>query len=93
MLAEQNVLGAVLMDPESYYRVSDLLTADDFSDSLHAAIWRAMGKLADEDRPIDYFTVGDELGAHHGCCMALASREGSPLAPASPEPRRSLHFL
>lgn len=77
MLAEQNVLGAVLIDPESYYRVSDLLTPDDFSDALHAAIWRAIGRLADAERPIDYFTVGDEVGGDQGYIVDLASNTPS----------------
>jgi replicative DNA helicase len=55
--SEQNVLGAVLLDPSAYWRVADLLTADHFTIDGHAAIWKAFGTLNDAGRPIDAFTV------------------------------------
>lgn len=54
---EQNVLGAVLLDPSAYFRVSDLLKPDDFTSDGHRAIWAAFGKLHAAERPIDPFTV------------------------------------
>lgn len=59
---EQNVLGAVLLDPSAYWRVADLLTADHFTADGHAAIWRAFGKLNEAGRPIDPFTVMEATG-------------------------------
>jgi len=54
---EQNVLGAVLLDPPAYWRVADLLKTEDFTDPGHRAIWSAFGKLNEANRPIDPFTV------------------------------------
>lgn len=54
---EQNVLGAVLLNPESYWRVADLLKSSDFVGPGHSAIWDAFGKLNEAQRPIDAFTV------------------------------------
>jgi len=61
-VAEQNVVGAVLLQPASYFQVSDLLTAEDFTDEMHAAMWRAFGKLHAGEQPIDVFPVAESLG-------------------------------
>lgn len=78
MLAEQNVLGAVLIDPPSYFRVSDLLKPDDFTTEINAAIWKAFGKLHEAERGIDYFTVGEAIGHDGGYLIDLA--HGTPNA-------------
>jgi replicative DNA helicase len=54
---EQNVLGAVLLDPSAYFRVADLLKPEDFTSDGHRAIWSAFGALNQAERPIDPFTV------------------------------------
>ena len=59
LASEQNVLGAVLLSPASYWTVADLLSADHFSTQGHRAIWKAFGKLNDAERPIDPFTVAE----------------------------------
>lgn len=61
-VAEQNVLGAVLLQPAAYFQVSDLLTAEDFTDEVNAAMWRAFGTLHAADRPVDIFTVAELVG-------------------------------
>lgn len=55
--SEQNVLGAILLDPSAYFRVADLLGADDFTSEAHRSIWKAYGALHDASRPLDPFTV------------------------------------
>jgi replicative DNA helicase len=76
--AEQNVLGAVLLDPASYFTVADLIRAEDFEDSVHVAMWRAFGALHDADTPIDVFTVTEAMGRDDGYAIELAS--GTPSA-------------
>ena len=61
-IAEQNVLGAVLLDPPSYWRVADLLSEADFTSEGHRKIWRAFGTLNEQSRPIDVFTVAEVTG-------------------------------
>lgn len=58
---EQNVLGSVLLAPESFWQVADQLTADDFYRHDHAAIWTALREAAEANRPIDMFTIADAL--------------------------------
>lgn len=61
--AEQAVLGGLLLVPEAWARVCDLLTEDDFYRRDHALIWRAVKALAEHGRPYDYLTVGEFLTA------------------------------
>lgn len=56
-VSEQNVLGAILLDPPAFFRVADLLKAEDFTTAAHRAIWAAFEKLHHAERPIDPFTV------------------------------------
>lgn len=37
--AEQQLLGAILINPDAYYRVSDFVTAEMFFDPVHQRIW------------------------------------------------------
>lgn len=72
-LAERNVMGAVLLDPPSYFRVSDLLRPEDFTESVNAAMWQVFGKLHDAERPIDIFTVAEAMGASDHYTIDLAA--------------------
>jgi len=57
--AEQAVLGGLMLAPEAWPLVSDLLTPDDFYRRDHALIWRAISDLAEKDRPFDAVTLGE----------------------------------
>lgn len=59
---EQNVIGAVLIDPASYFRAADLVTPADFSETLHANLWRAFGTMHAANEAIDAFTVAEVIG-------------------------------
>lgn len=59
--AEQSVLGAMLIDPESVTVVSGILRADDFYDSKHQYIYEAMLILYEARSPIDVVTLTSEL--------------------------------
>jgi replicative DNA helicase len=59
--AEEAVVGAVLINSEVYYDVSQFLQAEDFYIHRHKWIWEAFTSLHEQRIPIDLLTVSDEL--------------------------------
>ena len=59
--AEQSVLGGLLLSSESWERVADMVSAEDFYRNDHRNIFSVMQKLADADQPLDVITVADAL--------------------------------
>jgi len=59
--AEEAVLGAVLINPEVYYEVAQILRPDDFYIVRNRWIWETYVQLHDSRSPIDYLTVLKEL--------------------------------
>ena len=59
--AEEAVIGAVLINPESYYSVAQFLNSDAFYIHRHKWIWEAFVALHDRDADIDFVTVTEEL--------------------------------
>lgn len=57
--SEQAVIGALLFDGPCLWRVTDLLTEDDFYRRDHRLIYRAILDLADKDQPFDAVTLGE----------------------------------
>ncbi len=57
--AEQAVLGGLMLAPEAYDRVNDKLTPNDFYRRDHQLIYRAIGELAERNRPFDAVTLGE----------------------------------
>ena len=55
--AEQSVIGAVFLDPETFSTASELLMPEDFFRAGHQRIFSAMVQLADKGEPIDLVTV------------------------------------
>ena len=55
--AEKSVLGAVLIDKEAFFKVSDTLRADDFYYPAHKEIYAAILELSAKSEPIDVITV------------------------------------
>ncbi|MBY7145136.1 replicative DNA helicase [Virgibacillus sp. NKC19-3] len=55
--AEQSVIGAIFLEPESFSTASELLVAEDFYRAGHQRIFQAMMSLADKGEPIDVVTV------------------------------------
>jgi len=55
--AEQAVLGALFIDPEAWFTVSDQLGVDDFYRSAHKRIFQAVADVASKMEPIDLITV------------------------------------
>jgi replicative DNA helicase len=59
--AERSVLGSILIDPTSYFRVVSLLDESDFYKDAHRMIYGAMRDLAENSSEIDLITVKDQL--------------------------------
>lgn len=76
---EQAVIGAVLNDNALWEVVGGMLTAADFYDATHAAIWRTCAALIAASRPADVVSVfeagGHELPYLNG--LAQASMAGA----------------
>ena len=59
--AEKSVLGAVLIDKDVFFKVSEFVKADDFYSASHREIFAAMAQLNASGEPIDVITVTDCL--------------------------------
>jgi len=59
--AEQSVLGALLLDNNSWDLVAPILGEVDFYRTEHAVIFRTISKLVNENKPADVLTVHEEL--------------------------------
>jgi len=59
--AERTTLGAILLDPEKMIDIAPVLQAGDFFDPIYGAIYRAISKLHEERKPIDFVTVSEAL--------------------------------
>tara|TARA_B100001123_G_C15340554_1_gene1034671 strand:+ start:4307 stop:5656 length:1350 start_codon:yes stop_codon:yes gene_type:complete len=59
--AERSVLGSLLIDPDGFTKVSDLIDPDDFYRQSHRSIYEAIRLLGVRNEPADFVTVCDEL--------------------------------
>ncbi|NPA92397.1 MAG: replicative DNA helicase [Chloroflexi bacterium] len=59
--AEEALLGAVLINPEVYAEVAQILKAEDFFILRHRWIWEAITRLSEARQPVDVLTVAEEL--------------------------------
>ena len=62
--AEQSVLGSMLIDPESWDKVAELVTDTDFYNRSHQTIYSAITRLLNRSAPVDLITVSEELEKH-----------------------------
>lgn len=58
---ERVVLGALMIDKDAYSVVADILTPETFYDPRHQIIFEAIGKLYQNDHPVDIITVAEEV--------------------------------
>jgi replicative DNA helicase len=59
--AEQSVLGSMLIAPDSWDKVAELVTDEDFYNRSHQIIFRAILRLLSKSQPIDLITVSEDL--------------------------------
>jgi len=63
--AEQSVLGGLMLDNRAWDQVIDRLREEDFYRSEHRSIFRAISRLAEQNKPIDVLTVSETLREVH----------------------------
>jgi replicative DNA helicase len=63
--AEEGVVGALLIDPAAFARISETLDREDFYVPEHRLIFSAIGTLARDGKPYDLVTVDAELVRRH----------------------------
>ncbi len=61
LIAEQSLLGAILVDPESLNDVAEIISAGDFYITEHTHIYTAMQELFNASKEIDVVTLIDML--------------------------------
>jgi len=59
--AERTTLGSILVRNEAFAEIASILTPDSFALEAHRRVFRAMAKLFDARKPIDYVTVCESL--------------------------------
>ena len=59
--AEQSVLGSMLIAPDSWDKVAELVVEEDFYNRSHQIIYRAIVRLLTKSHPIDLITVSEDL--------------------------------
>lgn len=59
--AEEAILGSVLINPETYFDLSEIIRAEDFFIVRNRWVWEAFESLQERRAPIDYLTVTSEL--------------------------------
>ena len=60
--AEAEILGAILNDSRALETALALITADDFYETRHRRIFRAMEELSGKSKKVDAITVGEYIG-------------------------------
>ena len=71
--AEAAVLGACLIDQQAYWRVADILGADDFARADHRALWESIAELRRAGADADFVTVGEKTPQLANLALELAS--------------------
>jgi replicative DNA helicase len=59
--AEQSVLGSMLIAPDSWDKVAEIVVEEDFYNRSHQIIYRAIVRLLTKSHPIDLITVSEDL--------------------------------
>lgn len=64
MEAEQSVLGSMLIAPDSWDKVAEIVVDTDFYNRSHQTIYSAILRLLSNNMPVDIITVSEELEKH-----------------------------
>lgn len=68
---EQEFIGALLLRPERYFSVADKVEARDLTEESAQVIYKAIGEMWRDSRPIDPGTVGLRVGMKHSPWLAF----------------------
>ncbi len=58
---ERTVLGALMIDKDAFFVISEILRPETFYDPIHQKIFKAIQSLNMEQKPVDIYTVTDML--------------------------------
>ncbi|MEX2145224.1 MAG: replicative DNA helicase [Candidatus Spechtbacterales bacterium] len=59
--AEQAVLGSILINKESFFKVADFLNSEDFYLPVHKKIFNTLIELSEKGQPLDLLSVSSKL--------------------------------
>lgn len=76
MNAETAVLGPCLLSAQAYWRVADLLVAEDFSTGAHARLFAAIRDAARNGDAFDPITIGDRHPELAVLALEIANSDG-----------------
>jgi replicative DNA helicase len=62
--AEQSILGSLMLDPEAWDQVGDLIEAQDFYKNGHQVLFKAIKELISRSLPVDLITVNNLLAGN-----------------------------
>ena len=71
--AESALLGAILLAPEAYWKVADIVVADDFASRDMRDLWTEAAKLIQHGDAADAVTIGEHLPKLAQLAVELAS--------------------
>ena len=60
---EKAVLGALMIEKDAYYQVSEILKPESFYERRHQIIYETVRRLNLEEKPVDMLTVTEQLRA------------------------------
>jgi replicative DNA helicase len=61
--SERSLLGSLLVDREGVTKIADIVSAEDFYDENHGAVYSAILDLYKKNKPIDIVTVSEVLAS------------------------------
>jgi replicative DNA helicase len=59
--AEQSVLGGLMISPDAWDGIAEVVSAEDFYRADHRLIFRQIRNLAEASKPVDFVTLADQL--------------------------------
>lgn len=90
--AEEAVLGSVLLDSSAIGRLSAVLEPDDFYSGQNGAVYEAMLALYNQQQPVDYLLLVDELDRTGNLTAAGGPAHLGDLLGAVPTPIHVMHY-
>ena len=90
--AEASLLGSILLDSDALVRVADKITAIDFYDPAHEAIYTAIMALYEARKPIDVLTLSNELSERNKLDTAGGSSYLADLTNMVPTAAHAEHY-
>jgi replicative DNA helicase len=92
LLAEESLLGAMLLSSDAISMATELLTSEDFYKPAHGQIFSAIARLYESGQPADAVTVADELDRAGLTSMGADPAALVALQANTPSSANALHY-